>query len=320
VTDADLVLGRLNGERFLGGGMRLDRAGASTAIRAKLGDRLGLDAVTTACGIATIVDGAMSLAVRAVSVNRGIDPRDTAMIAFGGAGPLHAAAIAREISIPKVIVPKLPGNFSALGMLMAQWRQDFVRTLIGELGAVRPADAARAFADLRGAGEAALARDGLSGGTFAFAADLRYRGQEHTIAIPVTDPGDLSGDDTAATRRGFDAQHDRRHGHAAPDQSIEIVNLRLVVTVARMDDAIGRWLGAPWSPERTAPAERRTVHDDRAQPVEADILWRPGLAAGTQIVGPAVIEEPNSTTFVPPGDRAAIDAWGNIVITLGEQA
>ncbi len=127
----------------------------------------------------------MSLAVRAVSVNRGIDPRDTTLIAFGGAGPLHAVAIAREISIPRVVIPKLPGNFSALGMLMAQWRQDFVRTLIGQLGEIRPADATRAFAELRSAGEAALARDHLAGGCFDFAADLRYRGQEHTIAIPV---------------------------------------------------------------------------------------------------------------------------------------
>jgi N-methylhydantoinase A len=296
--------------------MLLDRAGAQAAIRAKLGDRLGLDAVTSAYGIATIADGAMSLAVRAVSVNRGIDPRDTAVIAFGGAGPLHAVAIAREISIPKVIIPKLPGNFSALGMLMAQWRR--VRPHADRrLGGVRPAGAARAFAELRSAGE--LARDGLSGGTFAFAADLRYRGQEHTIAIAVTGPSDLAGD-TVTTRCGFDAQHERRHGHAAPDQSIEIVNLRLVVTLPRMDDAIGHWLSAPWAPEQTAPVERRTVYDDRAQPVEADILWRPGLAAGTEVAGPAVIEEPNSTTFVPSGDRAVIDAWGNIVITLGDRA
>jgi N-methylhydantoinase A len=183
---------------------------------------------------------------------------------------------------------------------------------------VPPPSAARAFADLRGAGEAALARDGLSGGTFAFAADLRYRGQEHTIAIAVAGPGDLSAD-TAATRKHFDAQHDRRHGHAAPDQSIEIVNLRLVVTLPRMDDAIGRWLSTPWSPEDAAPAERRLVHDAWARPVEADILWRPGLAAGTQVEGPAVIEERNSTTFVPPGDHAVIDAWGNIVITLSDR-
>jgi N-methylhydantoinase A len=227
-------------------------------------------------------------------------------------------AIAHEISIPKVIIPKLPGNFSALGMLMAEWRQDFVRTLIGELDRVRPEDAARAFADLRSAGEAALARDGLSGGAFNFAADLRYRGQEHTIAIPVAGPADLVGD-AASTRKNFDAQHDRRHGHAAPDQSIEIVNLRLVVTLSRVDDAIRRWLSEPWVAERAAPVERRAVvYHDPQWPVEASILWRPALAAGTEVAGPAVIEEPNSTTFVPPGDRAVIDAWGNIVIALGE--
>src|SRR5262249_21905712 len=146
VTDADLLLGRLNGNRFLGGGMKLDGAGAAAAL-AKLGDRVGLDAITAALGIGTIADGAMSLAVRAVSVNRGVDPRDTALIAFGGAGPLHAVAIAREISIPRVVIPKLPGNFSALGMLMAEWRQDFVRTLIGELDRLELAQVAQAFAD-----------------------------------------------------------------------------------------------------------------------------------------------------------------------------
>jgi N-methylhydantoinase A len=318
VTDADLALGRLNGNRFLGGGMKLDDASAEAAL-AKLGDRLGLDAITAALGISTIADGAMSLAVRAVSVNRGIDPRDTAMIAFGGAGPLHAVAIAREISIPKIIIPKLPGNFSALGMLMAEWRQDFVRTLIGELDRLAPTEVAKAFADLRDAGIAALKRDGLSGGTFVFAADLRYRGQEHTIAVAVTGPDDLAGN-IAATRQRFDAQHDRRYGHAAPDQSIEIVNLRLVVTLARMDDAISRWLSTPWEAEPAAPVERRAVvYDDPVHPVEACVVWRPGLAAGTEIAGPAVIEEPNSTIFVPPSDDAMIDAWGNIVITLCER-
>jgi N-methylhydantoinase A len=320
VTDADLLLGRLNGNRFLGGGMTLDGAGAQAAL-AKLGDGAGLDALTTALGIATIADGAMSLAVRAVSVNRGVDPRDTALIAFGGAGPLHAVAIAREIAIPKVVIPKLPGNFSALGMLMAEWRQDFVRTLIGELDRLEPVRVAQAFADLRDAGIAALKRDGLSGGTFNFAADLRYRGQEHTIAVAVAGPDDLVGAPAAAeTRRRFNAQHDRRYGHAAPDQSIEIVNLRLTVTLPRIDDAISRWLSTPWEAEPAAPAERRAVvYADPARPVEALILWRPGLAAGVEAKGPAVIEEPNSTTFVPPGDRAVIDPWGNIVIALSER-
>ncbi len=318
ITDANLVLGRLNGNRFLGGGMSLDKSLSEKAIDAKVGNKLGFNTMTAALGIATIADNAMSLAVRAVSVNRGIDPRDTTMIAFGGAGPLHAVSIAREISIPRVIIPKLPGNFSALGMLMANWRQDFVRTLVGELKRIQLTDAKRAFDDLRQSGKDALARDGHTDGKFEFAADLRYRGQEHTIAIPVEKPEDLSSD-ISGTQQKFNAQHDRRYGHAAPDQSIEIVNLRLVVTIARMQDVIGAWLSAPWQPEEVAPEQRRAVvFDDPAKPLDARIVWRPGLAAGTEIVGPAVIEEPNSTTWLPPGDRAVIDPSGHIVITLAE--
>ncbi len=318
VTDADLVLGRLNAERFLGGHMRLDRALAERAVAA-IGERLALGTVEAAHGIATIADGAMSLAVRAVSVGRGIDPRDSTLIAFGGAGPLHAVAIAREISIPRVVIPKLPGNFSALGMLMAQWRDDFVRTLIGLVGEVRPSDAKRAFAELTAAGEAALARDHLERGRFDFAADLRYRGQEHTIAIPVARAEDLT-DDTEATRIRFNEQHDRRYGHAAPDQSIEIVNLRLTVSVPRMDDAIAHWLSQPFTPADAAPEQRRpVVLDEPDRPIEARVLWRPALAAGTEIAGPAVIEEPNSTTLIGPGDHAIVDPSGHIIVTLAER-
>jgi N-methylhydantoinase A len=315
VTDADLILGRLNGERFLGGHMMLDRGCAEAAVD-DLAETLGLPTMQTAAGITAIADGAMSLAVRAVSVNRGIDPRDTTLIAFGGAGPLHAVAIAREISIPRVVVPKLPGNFSALGMLMAQWRHDFVRTLVGELGSIGAAAAAQAFDDLHAAGQESLARDQLGRGQFEFAADLRYRGQEHTIPIPVMRPQDLTSD-TDGTRARFDVQHDRRYGHAAPDQSIEVVNLRLVVTVPRMDDIIERWLSEPLRPEAHEPEQRRlVVFDDPEKPVEARILWRPSLAAGTDIVGPAVIEEPNSTTLIGQGDHALVSDSGHIVIRL----
>jgi N-methylhydantoinase A len=323
VTDADLLLGRLNGERFLGGHMKLARAPAEAAI-GRIGQTLGLGTVATALGITTIADGAMSLAVRAVSVNRGIDPRETTLVAFGGAGPLHAVAVAREISIPRVVIPKLPGNFSALGMLMAQWRHDFVRTLVGEFGEIGRSEAQRAFAELRAAGEAALARDipardQLAQGRFDFAADMRYRGQEHTIAIPVAGADDLTGD-TETTRLKFNQQHDRRYGHAAPDQSIEIVNLRLTVTVPRMEDVIGRWLSQPWTPIESAPEQRRpVVFEDPARAIEARILWRPALPAGSEIAGPAVIEEPNSTTLVGPGDHAKVDPSGHIIVTLAER-
>jgi N-methylhydantoinase A len=319
ITDADLVLGRLNGDRFLGGAMRLDRALAQEAIRAKVAEPLRLGTIEAALGIVRIADASMSLAVRAVSVNRGIDPRETVMVAFGGAGPLHALAIAREIFIPTVVIPKLPGNFSALGMLMAQWRQDFVRTFYGRLGSIETQAARQAFAELRMLGETALTKDGLvpSAAQFAYAADLRYRGQEHTIPIAVDAPEDLTTNTGAAVER-FNEQHDRRYGHAAPDQSIEIVNLRLVVTVPRLGDEVAALLTAPWEPTEPAQEQRRPVYfDDPEKPLETRVLWRSSLRAGETIEGPAVIEEANSTILLHPGDRATVHPWGHLIITVG---
>ena len=318
ITDADLVLGRLDGDRFLGGDMKLDRSLAEAAIDAKVAQPLGLDVVAAALGIVNIADAAMSLAVRAVSVDRGIDPRDTVMIAFGGAGPLHALAVAREIFIPTVVIPRLPGNFSALGMLMAEWRQDFVRTFFAQFGAIEPTDAERAFDDLRDAGATALERDGFSPSEahHAFAADLRYRGQEHTIPITIAGPDDLHRD-TAATGIRFNEQHDKRYGHAAPDQSIEIVNLRLIVSVPRFDAAATDLLTAAWSATDDAPeTHRAVVFADSARPLEARVLWRPALLTGQEITGPAVIEEANSTILLHPGDRAVVHPWGHLIITL----
>jgi N-methylhydantoinase A len=203
-------------------------------------------------------------------------------------------------------------------MLMAQWRHDFVRTLVGTLGAIEGAEMARVFAELRAAGEASVAGDRLSGARFELAADLRYRGQEHTIAVPVTHPDHLAGD-SECTRLRFDEQHDRRYGHAAPDQSIEIVNLRLTVTVPRMEDAIARWLSQPVTPDEAVPEQcRDVVLDDPARPVRARILWRPALAAGAEIAGPAVIEEPSSTTLIGRGDQAVVTESGHIRITLAD--
>jgi N-methylhydantoinase A len=318
VTDANLVLGRINGARFLNGAMTLDRAAAERAIKAKVADRLRLSVTEAALGIVQIADSAMSLAVRAVSVKKGVDPRETAMIAFGGAGPLHAVAIAREIFIPRVVVPKVPGTFSALGMLMASWRQDFVRTLYGLLGAIEPAQAETAFAELAEAGERQLARDGIAPGTaeFAYLADLRYVGQEHTIAIPVREPGQLSGD-FSALRATFDAEHDQRYGQAAPDERLEIVNVRLVVTAARPDTLAERWLSERWTPEPPVPEQwREVVFADPARPLRTRIVWRPSLAAGACIEGPAVIEEPNATTLIYPGDVATVSDAGHLVIEV----
>src|SRR4051812_19029034 len=189
VTDADLILGRINAERFLNGAMKLDVKAAERAIEQKLCGPTRLGVKEAALGIVQIADAAMSLAVRAVSVKKGVDPRETAMIAFGGAGPLHAVAIAKEIFIPRVIIPKVPGTFSALGMLMASWRQDFVRTLYGLLGSLDARQVEAVFAELAEAGKAQALRDGIAPDTadFSYLADLRYVGQEHTISISVKD-------------------------------------------------------------------------------------------------------------------------------------
>ncbi|MBT6290897.1 MAG: hydantoinase/oxoprolinase family protein, partial [Rhodospirillaceae bacterium] len=321
VTDADLVLGRLNGARFLSGRMGLDRALAEHAVAEKIAEPLGLCVADAALGIARITDNAMSLSVRAVSVARGSDPRECAMIAFGGAGPLHALSIARDISIPTVVIPQYPGNFSALGMLLAPWRQDFVRTFVAELADVSEDAAADVMAELATTAEAKLASESIAieAAEFQFAADLRYVGQEHTIPINFAGADHLTAGGSENLRANFDAAHNTRYGHAAPNERIQLANIRLTVTVARGGADAAEWLAAPFSASDAQPEESRDViFGDPGQPRAARILWRPGLAAGTEVDGPAVIEEPNSTTLLYPGDHMRISEHGHMIIDVGQ--
>jgi N-methylhydantoinase A len=322
VTDADLVLGRINPDRFLNGGMKLDIAAAKKALCDKVGRPLGLSIEEAALGIATIADSAMSLAVRAVSVNKGVDPRDTTMIAFGGAGPLHAVNVARQIFIPRVIVPKVPGTFSALGMLMASWRQDFVRTFIGRIGSLDGAATESVVAELASEGLAQLKRDGISdqGADFRFFADLRYVGQEHALPISI-ERVEMLTCDTAALSERFHIEHDKRYGQAAVNEELEIVNLRLVLTSARADAIAEEWMAQTCEPTETkAELTRDVIYSDAAQPIESRVLWRPAMAAGDTVLGPAVVEEPNSTILIYPGDRVTVTSTGHLVIDLGFEA
>ena len=322
VTDADLVLKRLNADRFLSGRMGLDTALSEAAIKEKIGDPIGLSVADAALGIAKIADASMSLAVRTVSVERGCDPRDTAMIAFGGAGPLHAVAIAREIFIPRVIIPRYPGNFSALGMLLAPWRQDFVRTFVGDLAHIDQAVAGAAFDELRNAGNERIALEGLNASDtdMQFAADLRYRGQEHTIPVPLGGADDLAAGGSDALRQTFDRLHDRRYGHAAPDESIQIVNLRLILRATGADTSFD-WMSEPYRPVDAQPDQTRDViFDDPAFPLASRVVWRPSLAPGAVVKGPAVIEEPNSTTLIFPSDVATVTEHGHLDIAIESDA
>jgi len=318
VTDSDLILGRINPQRFLNGGMPLDVAASRTAMKTKVAAPLGLSIEAAALGVLQIADSAMSLSVRAVSVNKGVDPRDCVMIAFGGAGPLHALSIAREISIPTVIIPKLPGTFSALGMLMADWRQDFVQTLIGQIGDLDADAVAAIFADLAASGRGRMAQDRVAeeDAIFSFQADLRYAGQEHTIPIPVTGPADLTRD-TAALAARFNVEHDKRYGQSAPNETVEIAGLRLVLIATRDVAVADSWLSEPWiATGDPQPTFRDVIFSDANHPERTQILWRPALPAGSEIIGPAVIEEPNSTILIHPGDRALVTEHGHLHVTV----
>jgi N-methylhydantoinase A len=318
VTDANLVLGRINPQRFLNGGMKLDVTAAEGAIAATLGGPLGLSVKEGALGIVRIADAAMSLAVRAVSVNKGVDPRDTAMVAFGGAGPLHAVSIAREIFIPTVIIPKMPGTFSALGMLMASWRQDYAQTMIGLLGTLNAAEVTRIFADLAAVARDQLARDGIpeAAARLEYLADLRYVGQEHAIAIVVQEPSQLTSY-CEPLKTAFNIEHAQRYGQSAVDEVVEVVKIRLVVTAPRAENLAESWLTEPWVPEAAVPDQtREVVFDDADGPLTTRIVWRPSLSAAAEVAGPAVIEEPNSTILLHPGDKAVVSDAGHLVISV----
>jgi N-methylhydantoinase A len=318
VTDANVVLGRLNPDRFLGGDMSLDKVGARDAIATHIGLPSGLSIEEAAQGVVRIADTAMALAVRVVSVRKGVDPRDAAMIAFGGAGPVHAAALCKEIYIPTLIIPKLPGNFSALGMLLAPWRHDWVRTLIGDLAQLQGEQVQNGFDELALAARKQLEEDELNpvSAEWVYAADLRYRGQEHSITVGLQSPLDLV-NAVPQVRQAFDQLHDQRYGHAAAQERVEVASLRLTVSLARTGDSMEAFIAEPFVPEAAQPEQvRPVIFDDPAHPLPARILWRATLPPGARVVGPAVIEESNSTTLLYPGDVMQVSEHGHLVIQI----
>jgi N-methylhydantoinase A len=320
VTDANLMLGRLNAKRFLNGKMALDVATSEAVIRKRVADPLGISVTAAAQGITRIAAATMSLSIRGVSVDRGFDPRDCAMIAFGGGGPLHAVALARQIFIPKIVIPKFPGTFSAVGMLMAAWRQDYVRTLIGDLDEVDETAAKTIFDALAEDGLRQLAEDGIDASRVVqtYGVDLRYRGQEHHISVALTPGLEIFGPvERDAIRELFHAAHEKHFSHYSPGERVQIVNLRLTMTVPRHAGAIEAIMAAPYVAEESRPEERRgIVFEDSVEPIASRILWRPGLAPGMVIEGPAAIEEATSTTLLFPGDVARIGANGDITIDV----
>jgi len=319
VTDANLVLGRLGPDRFLGGEMKLDVAAAETALRERIAEPLGLMLTEAADGILRIAATAMSYAVKGVTTERGLDAGNFALCAYGGAGPLHAVAIAREIGIREVIVPFAPGVFSAFGMLFSDLRYDFVRTGLTRLEDASFEEITRIYRELEDQGRAAIAATGVKPQKIAIkrAADMRYVGQEHpvTVDLPISV---FTKQDRAAIKRHFDELHLARYGTSAPQEPAEIVSLRTTVTgVMRKppQDKIKRGSASP--PRAAATGERRAFFGKGF--VATPTFVRAALLAGNRIKGPALIEEHASTTVLWPGDRLSVDPYGNLVITIGSR-
>ena len=314
VTDANVILGRIGTDSFLGGEMHLDREAALAACEA-LGRPLGLSAVATALSIVEIAVAKMSLAVRGVSVERGFDPRDFVMVGMGGAGPIHVIAIARQLYIPTVIIPVLPSHFSAFGMLMSDIRHDYVRTHLSALPQLRFEDLRKIFSEMLHDGERMLAGERVTADAMSFQRflDLRYEGQEFAIKVPVS-AEEIAAGDLKTIRERFDSIHDRSFGHAAPDEPLEMVNVRLSARGFRQKLQMPEVMtgGKP------KPGSMRKVCLQTAERFEdCPVYARDGLSAGAEISGPALIEEYGSTTVLFAGDRAKISPTGEIIVQLG---
>ncbi len=312
ITDANVALGRLDPDHFLGGQMKLDAEGALAGVDRVVAKPLGLGRIAAAKAIVDIGILKMSLAVREVSVEKGYDPRDFALVASGGAGPLHVVAIARELHIPTVIVPLFPSHFSALGMLLADERHDFIRTFYGDLAKIDFAGLARTRDEM--ANEALGSLRHKANGILETRLDLRYAGQEFTLSVPV-DQATLERGDRAAIRKAFDALYEHRYAHSSPDEAVEMVNIRVAAMAKRASLAFP---GVAASAEPARAARRRPVYfDDVETPVDCPVYERTDLRAGQSFGGPAIVQEHGTTSVMFAGDFCTVAETGELMISVG---
>jgi N-methylhydantoinase A len=317
VTDANLVLGRLGADRFLGGEMPLDLEAARAALGERVAKPLGMELTAAADGILRIAVTAMSYAVKGVTTERGLDAGDFALVAYGGAGPLHAVEVAREIGVRTVIIPTAPGVFSAFGMLFSDLRYDFVRTWFTPLEDAPFDRIERVYRELEDEGRAAIAAAAVKPSKIIVkrAADMRYVGQEHAVTVDLPLKV-FERQDRDAIKRHFDEMHEQRYGTSAPDERAEIVSLRSTVTGIMRKPPQETVARGRRTPDKAAFTGKRSVYlagKYRPTPTYA----RAALAAGNRIEGPALIEEHASTTVLLPGDALEVDAYGHLVIKVG---
>ena len=319
VTDANLILGRLDEHHFLGGEMPLYLDRAMQAMEEKIAKPLGLDATKAADGILRIAVTQMSHAVKAVTTERGLDAGSFTMVVYGGAGPLHASAIAREIGIRKVLIPHAPGYFSAYGMLFSDLRYDYVRSVFRRLDSLSFDEIEAYYKQMEDEGRAAISASQISPEEIVFerAADMRYVGQEHAVTVDLPNAFFVS-KDRNAIKNHFDEVHKIRYGTSAPKEAADIVSLRVTV-MGRMKKP-PRHAVASGSAKLDAQALRthKPVYFRSAgQFVDTPVYRRDVLKSGNEFQGPALVEEHASTTVVQPGDSVKVDLYGNLQISIG---
>jgi N-methylhydantoinase A len=306
VTDANLLLGRLDEASFLGGGVQLDRKRTEEILHDRKGSLR--TAEDLAAGILRVIETEMEKAIRVISVERGHDPREFTLVAFGGGGPLHACSLARALRIARVLVPAMPGALSAVGILLADTVRDTSRTVmlrgdgVESLGAI--------YAELEQRGIAEFAEEGLQGVAHR-SIDVRYRGQGYELNVPYDAHSPMLGIEA------FHRLHQQRYGFCNAHRPVEIVNVRLRMIAA----------GEPYTPIERKPvlgdgsaaryAEREIFFDGRL--VRSRLYRREGLRPGDTIHGPAMITEYTSATVLPPGCSAEVDGFGNLVIAVAEE-
>jgi len=320
VTDANLALGRLGSETALGGDMRLDLAAAQAALESHVGAPLQLHVSAAAAGVIRVANANMERGIRVVSVERGHDPRDFALVPFGGAGPLHAGDVAESLGIPVVLVPPAPGILCAMGILMSDLRHDLVITRLMALSAIDADQLHAELKPLQREAETLLAADRVDASDrhIETMVDVRYVGQSYELSLDVA-----PGMQIATLASAFHQAHAQKFGHSDADAAVEIVNLRVLAVGKRPPFTLPQVAkGGPAVIAAALIGERELYFPGSAG--HADGAWqstpiydRTALQAGNKFSGPAVIEEVSSTTLVRPNDRVEVDAIGNLIITIG---
>lgn len=320
VTDANVVLRMLNPEYLLNGQMKIDRSASVAAVQ-RLAESLGLSVEETALGILRVVTANMARAIRVVSVQRGYDPRDYALVPFGGAGPLHASRLARELGMRTIVIPEIPGAQSALGLLMTDVKTDFMRTLITAVDDTTAAAVDDVFDELAARAAEWFVEEEVeeSGRTLRRRMDLRYRGQNFELAVEVPTGHRFAADGADAVIELFHEAHERVYGYRSEDAAVEVVTFRLEASGSAPHVDLRRDESSSSDPAKAVVETRSTCFDPVAGYVDTPVYDRALLTPGDVFTGPAIVEQMDTTTVLLPSDVCRVDEYRNLIVEIGEQ-